>query len=106
MVRERVDFPGATYVEHDGEAEILPGVRLLPTPGHTAGHRIVVVETDEGRSSLGGDVGHSFEKLELGDTRGRQLVLELAGADLPHACRGGACPKPRGCCVQSPENRA
>ena len=31
-VREWVDFPGATYVEHDGEAEILPGVRLLPAP--------------------------------------------------------------------------
>ena len=29
-VREWVDFPGATYVEHDGEAEILPGIRLLP----------------------------------------------------------------------------
>ena len=27
---------------------------------------------------LGGDVGHSFEELERGDTPGRQLVLELA----------------------------
>jgi len=77
-VREWVDFPGAAYLEHDGEAEILPGVRLLPTPGHTAGHQIVVVETDEGPVVLGGDVGHSFEELERGDTPGRQLVLELA----------------------------
>ena len=30
-----VDFPGARYVEEDGEAELLPGVRLIPTPGHT-----------------------------------------------------------------------
>jgi len=77
-VREWVDFPGATYVEHDGEAEILPGVRLLPSPGHTAGHQIVVVETDEGPVVLGGDVGHWFEELERGDTPGQQLVLELA----------------------------
>ena len=77
-VREWVDFPGATYVEHDGEAEILPGVRLLPAPGHTAGHQIVVVETDEGPVVLGGDVGHWFEELERGDTPGQQLVLELA----------------------------
>jgi N-acyl homoserine lactone hydrolase len=77
-VREWVDFPGATYVEHDGEAEILPGVRLLPAPGHTAGHQIVVVETDEGPVVLGGDVGHSFEDLESGSTPGQQLVLELA----------------------------
>ena len=77
-LREWVDFPGATYVEHDGEAEILPGVRLLPAPGHTAGHQIVVVETDEGPVVLGGDVGDSFEELERRDTPGRQLVLELA----------------------------
>jgi len=77
-VREWVEFPGATYIEHDGEAEILPGVRLLPAPGHTAGHQIVVVETDEGPVVLGGDVGHSFEELERGETPGQQLVLELA----------------------------
>ncbi|HYX76989.1 MAG TPA: hypothetical protein VE757_07415, partial [Gaiellaceae bacterium] len=58
--------------------EILPGVRLLPAPGHTAGHQVVVVETDEGPVVLGGDVGHWFEELERGDTPGQQLVLELA----------------------------
>jgi N-acyl homoserine lactone hydrolase len=77
-IPEWVDFPGATYVEHDGEAEILPGVRLVPAPGETRGHQIVVVETDEGPVVLGGDVGHSFAELERGDTPGRELVLELA----------------------------
>ena len=87
-VREWVDFRGATYVEHDGEAEILPGVRLLPAPGHTTGHQIVVVETDEGPVVLGGDVGHWFEELERGDTPGRQLVLELAApTHLAHVAR-------------------
>jgi N-acyl homoserine lactone hydrolase len=77
-VDEWVDFPGATYVEHDGEAEILPGVRLVPAPGHTAGHQVVVLETDEGTIVLGGDVGHTFEELERGETPGQQLVLGLA----------------------------
>jgi len=76
-IREWVDFDGATYVEHDGEAEILPGVRVLPAPGHTDGHQIVVVETDEGPVVLGGDVGYSFAEIGRGDTPGRQLVLEL-----------------------------
>ena len=76
-IREWVDFNGATYVEQDGEAEILPGVRLLPAPGHTEGHQIVVVETDEGPVVLGGDVGYSFEEIGRGDTPGRRLVLEL-----------------------------
>lgn len=28
----------------DGEVEVLPGVRLLPTPGHTVGHQSVLVD--------------------------------------------------------------
>jgi N-acyl homoserine lactone hydrolase len=77
-IREWIDFPGANYVEHDGEAEILPGIRIVPAPGETRGHQIVVVETDEGPVVLGGDVGHSFEELGLADTPGKRLVLELA----------------------------
>jgi N-acyl homoserine lactone hydrolase len=77
-IPEWVDFPGATYVEQDGEAEILRGVRLLPASGHTDGHQVVVVETGEGPVVLGGDVGYSFAELERGDTPGRRLVLELA----------------------------
>src|SRR5579862_6469879 len=76
-IREWIDFPGANYVEHDGEAEILPGIRIVPAPGETRGHQIVVVETDEGQVVLGGDVGPSFAELEQGDTEGRRLVLEL-----------------------------
>jgi N-acyl homoserine lactone hydrolase len=77
-IREWVDFPGSTYVEHDGEVEILPGVRLVPAPGHTAGHQVVVVETDEGPVVLGGDVGYSFAEVGEGDTEGKRLVIELA----------------------------
>ena len=85
-IREWVDFPGATYVEHDGEAEILPGVRLVPAPGHTEGHQIVLVETDEGPVVLGGDVGYSFADIGQGDTPGKRLVLELAAPTyLAHA---------------------
>src|SRR5712691_5735716 len=39
-IREWIDFPGANYVEHDGEAEILPGIRIVPAPGETRGHQI------------------------------------------------------------------
>ena len=92
-IREWVDFPGAMYAEHDGEAEILPGVRLVPAPGHTEGHQIVVVETDEGLVVLGGDVGYSFADIGLGDTPGKRLVIELAAptylahAENPHVPR-------------------
>ena len=85
-VPEWVDFPGATYVEHDGEAEIVPGIRVIPAPGHSDGHQVVVVETDDGPVVLGGDVGHSFEQLERGETPGQRLVLDLAApTHLAHA---------------------
>jgi N-acyl homoserine lactone hydrolase len=77
-IREWIDFPGMNYVEHDGEAEILPGIRIVPAPGETRGHQIVVVETDEGPVVLGGDVGHNFREVGMADTPGKQLVLELA----------------------------
>jgi N-acyl homoserine lactone hydrolase len=77
-IREWVDFRGATYVEHDGAVEILAGVRLVPAPGHSDGHQIVVVETDEGPVVLGGDVGYSFSEIGEADTPGKRLVLELA----------------------------
>lgn len=77
-IREWVEFEGASYVEHEGEAELLPGIRLLPAPGHTAGHQVVLVDTDEGRVVLGGDVGYSFREVGEGDTPGRRLVLDLA----------------------------
>ena len=76
-IREWIDFPGANYVEHDGEAEILPGVRLVPAPGETRGHQIVVVETTEGPIVIGGDVGHSFREIGEDDTPGKRLVIEL-----------------------------
>jgi N-acyl homoserine lactone hydrolase len=77
-IREWIDFPGANYVEHDGEAEILPGIRIVPAPGETRGHQIVGVETAVGPVVLGGDVGHTFRELGEADTPGKRLVLELA----------------------------
>jgi N-acyl homoserine lactone hydrolase len=89
-VRDWVDPPGITYVQHDGEAEILPGIRLIPTPGHTAGHQSVLVD---GAEVIGGDVAYSFRELGEADTPGKLRVLELAlptwlaHAEHPHVPR-------------------
>ncbi len=83
-----VDFDGATYVEHDGAAEVLPGVRVLPTPGHTDGHQAVLVDTDDGLVVLGGDVAYSFRELGTGETEGQRRVLELGAPTwLAHVAR-------------------
>ena len=36
-IREWVEAPGVQYVPVDGEHELLPGLRLVPAPGHTPG---------------------------------------------------------------------
>ena len=49
-----IDFPGATYVELDGETELTPGMRLLPTPGHSPGHQSLVIDSPDGVLLLAG----------------------------------------------------
>ncbi|HEX6331077.1 MAG TPA: MBL fold metallo-hydrolase [Actinomycetota bacterium] len=47
-IAEWIDVPGLAYEVIDGEAEVAPGLRLLPTPGHTRGHQSLVVESAAG----------------------------------------------------------
>jgi N-acyl homoserine lactone hydrolase len=54
-----VDFPGARYELHDGGAEILPGISLLPTPGHTPGHQSMRVADTGGTTLLVGQAVYS-----------------------------------------------
>jgi N-acyl homoserine lactone hydrolase len=49
-----IDTPGTHYEELNGEAEVLPGVYLVPTPGHTAGHQSLVVRRADGNIIVAG----------------------------------------------------
>ena len=48
----------------DGEDELLPGLWPVLTPGHTAGHQSVLVETPRGKACITGDVLLSDRNLE------------------------------------------
>src|SRR6202161_208373 len=50
---ELVDAPGIEYELLDGEAEILSGVFVVPTPGHTDGHQSLVVRQGGGAVGVG-----------------------------------------------------
>ncbi|HEV8229007.1 MAG TPA: MBL fold metallo-hydrolase [Candidatus Limnocylindria bacterium] len=55
LPEKTIAFPDARLELLDGEeAEIAPGVRVIPTPGHTAGHQSFVVDTQEGRIVIAG----------------------------------------------------
>ncbi len=51
---DALDLDGGRYEERDGEYEPLPGVLVIPTPGHSPGHQSVSVETTRGRLLLAG----------------------------------------------------
>jgi N-acyl homoserine lactone hydrolase len=82
-----VEFQGATYVEHDGEAEIAPGVRVVPTPGHTPGHQSVLVDTDDGLVVCAGDVGYTWQQFE--ESESGQMLLSLSPRRVWLAHRNG-----------------
>jgi N-acyl homoserine lactone hydrolase len=76
-IRAWVDAPGVDYVPVDGELELLPGVRLVPAPGHTDGSQVVVVEADDGRTVIVGDTAITSDDLNEPSTEGQRLVREL-----------------------------
>jgi N-acyl homoserine lactone hydrolase len=76
-IREWVDPPGVGYVAVDGELELLPGIRLLPTPGHTRGSQVVVVDTSSGPVVVCGDTAVFHAELDEPRTEGQRLVRAL-----------------------------
>ena len=76
-IREWVDAPGVQYRPVDGELELLPGIRLVPAPGHTAGSQVVVVETGGRPSVIAGDTAVFAGELDEPRTEGQRLIRSL-----------------------------
>jgi N-acyl homoserine lactone hydrolase len=76
-IPEWVDAPDVEYRPVDGELELLPGVRLVPAPGHTDGSQIVVVENDGGSTVIAGDTAVFFGELDEPGTEGQRLIRAL-----------------------------
>ena len=76
-IREWVEAPGVEYVALDGEHEILPGIRVLPAPGHTPGSQVVVVDTGPRPVVVAGDTAVFHGQLDEPETEGQRLVRAL-----------------------------
>jgi glyoxylase-like metal-dependent hydrolase (beta-lactamase superfamily II) len=72
-----VDFPGVRFEIIRGERELLPGVRLVPTPGHTAGHQSMLIEDLGSRIALVGQAVYTRAEWDGSDD---PLVSGLQGA--------------------------
>jgi N-acyl homoserine lactone hydrolase len=76
-IPEWVDPPGISYCIVEGEHQLLPGIRLLPAPGHSDGLQIVVIDTGVRLTIVGGDVAVWFGELEEPTSEGQMLVRAL-----------------------------
>jgi len=65
--REWFDFADARFELIDGDAEVADGVRVVATPGHTAGHQSVVVDTGDGSAVMIGDAAYTASVYEAAD---------------------------------------
>ncbi|CDR10886.1 N-acyl homoserine lactonase family protein [Streptomyces iranensis] len=79
---ELVDFPGASYEQLNGETEIWPGVRIVPTPGHTDGHQSLAVRRSDGTVILAGQA-HDFASEFSSDHLARRAALDGVEPPLP-----------------------
>jgi N-acyl homoserine lactone hydrolase len=76
---ELVEPQGIRYEELSGEAEIWPGVLVVPTPGHTDGHQSVVVRQGDGTVIVIAGQSHDSASDYSAD------VLALRALDQGHA---------------------
>jgi N-acyl homoserine lactone hydrolase len=70
-VTEWVDFPGAHYKRRTGDYEIVPGIEVLATAGHTAGHQSLLMATVEGPVILAGQAIYSRMEYDFIRTNGK-----------------------------------
>lgn len=63
-VPEWIDVPGLRCEVIDGELEVAPGLRLVPTPGHSPGHQSLVAEAPDGKVVLAGQAVQSRREWE------------------------------------------
>jgi glyoxylase-like metal-dependent hydrolase (beta-lactamase superfamily II) len=66
------DFMNARFELLDGDTELLPGLSVITTPGHTSGHQSVVVTAADGSTDV-----------LIGDAAYTPQVYREAPADLP-----------------------
>jgi N-acyl homoserine lactone hydrolase len=73
------DLPEIEYRFVDGDTELLPGIELVATPGHAAGHQSVVVRglANTGTLILTADAAHTHREFEEELVAGTEDDAEL-----------------------------
>ncbi len=61
-IEEWIDGPDVTYIEAEGDHELVPGIRIVATPGHSPGHQSLVVEQRDGPVVLTGQAVYGLDE--------------------------------------------
>ena len=81
---EWVDFPEARYEAVEGDREIVDGVSVLATPGHTSGHQSVTVRTGDGLVLILGQAVQDARSFATGEADASVRHLRELNADRIH----------------------
>jgi N-acyl homoserine lactone hydrolase len=81
---EWVDFAEARYEPVDGDGEIVEGVSVLATPGHTPGHQSVAVRTGDGLVLIVGQAAQDARLFATGPADPSIQRLRELNADRIH----------------------
>lgn len=89
------DLPGcerslvlaSQYELLDGDQEqILPGISVLLTPGHSLGSQTILAETSSGLCALAGDLIPTFENIESGLPNGGNYDIDVITDSMKRVC--------------------
>ncbi len=74
---EWVWFEGAEYVPVEGDAELMTAISVVLVPGHSPGQQAVVVQTDEGRVVVAGDVTYRLADFDESEDENIRRIRAL-----------------------------
>jgi glyoxylase-like metal-dependent hydrolase (beta-lactamase superfamily II) len=81
---EWVDFPEARYEGVEGDREIVAGISVLATPGHTPGHQSVTVRTGDGLVLIVAQAAQDARSFATGEADASVRRLRELNADRIH----------------------
>ena len=81
-IDEWIDGPGVRYEAVEGDHELVPGIRIVATPGHSPGHQSLVVDQPDGPVLLSGQAVYGLDEwLERQGREGHSTARDQAAYD-------------------------